>query len=186
MDDDYPTRDVVSSALEEHVRNFADLLRFALRRHGLAPGDLDELTQEVRLRLWRALRTEEQIAAVSSSYMYRTAMTAAVDLIRRRRHERRAAPLSDDIATPGTGTPRSAGWDAATAEETSRLVQQAFSSLPKDRRVAVRMHLAGYPREEIESLLGWSEARTRNLIYRGLGDLRTRLQELGLKPGDGR
>jgi RNA polymerase sigma-70 factor (ECF subfamily) len=44
------------------------------------------------------------------------------------------------------------------------------------------MHLAGYPREEIESLLGWSEARTRNLIYRGLGDLRARLEELGFGP----
>ena len=183
MDDDSRTRDVVSSALEEHVRNFADLLRFALRRHGLAPGDLDELTQEVRLRLWRAQRTGEQIAAVSSAYMYRTAMTAAVDLIRRRRHERRSAPLSEDIAVPGTGTARSTGWEAAASEETSRLLQQAFSSLPRDRQVAVRMHLAGYPREEIESLLGWSEARTRNLIYRGLGDLRARLEELGLRPG---
>ena len=183
MDTDSPTRDVVSSALEEHVRKFANLLRFALRRHGLAPGDLDELTQEVRLRLWRALGSGEEIAAVSSSYMYRTAMTAAIDLIRRRRHERRSAPLSDEVAAHGAGTPRSAGWDAAEGEETSRLLQQALSSLPRDRQVALRMHLAGYSREEIEGFLGWSEARTRNLIYRGLGELRTRLEEMGLRPG---
>jgi RNA polymerase sigma-70 factor (ECF subfamily) len=42
------------------------------------------------------------------------------------------------------------------------------------------MYLAGYPREEIAALMGWSEAKTRNLLYRGLADLRERLTELGI------
>ena len=110
-------------------------------------------------------------------------MTAAIDLIRRRRHEDRAAPLSEEMPASDVGIPRSAAWDAAASQETSRLLEQAIDSLAKDRQVAVRMHLAGYPREEIESLLGWSEARARNLIYRGLADLRARLEELGFTPG---
>ncbi len=184
-DDSYPPDDV-SAALAAQVRKFADLLRFARRRHGLEPADLDELTQEVRLRLWRALETDERIASVSPSYMYRTAMTAAVDLLRQRRHQRRAAPLSDETALPRTDIPGSEAWEAAGTEEKGRLLEMALGSLPRDRQVAVRMHLAGYPREEIESLLGWSEARTRNLIYRGLGELRERLGELGLNPGESR
>jgi len=44
----------------------------------------------------------------------------------------------------------------------------------------VRMHLAGHPREEIAALLGWSEAKTRNLLYRGMNDLRERLTGMGI------
>ena len=42
------------------------------------------------------------------------------------------------------------------------------------------MYLAGYPREEIAELMGWTEGKTRNLLYRGLADLRARLTELGI------
>jgi RNA polymerase sigma-70 factor (ECF subfamily) len=42
------------------------------------------------------------------------------------------------------------------------------------------MYLAGYSREEIADFLGWSEAKTRNLLYRGLADLRNRLTEWGI------
>jgi len=42
------------------------------------------------------------------------------------------------------------------------------------------MHLAGHPREEIAQLLGWSEAKTRKRLYRGMDDLRERLKELGV------
>ena len=44
------------------------------------------------------------------------------------------------------------------------------------------MYLKGYGREEIAALLGWSEAKTRNLLYRGLDDLRQRLIARGIRP----
>jgi RNA polymerase sigma-70 factor (ECF subfamily) len=42
------------------------------------------------------------------------------------------------------------------------------------------MYLAGYAREEIGQLLGWSEPKTRNLLYRGMDDLRARLAVRGI------
>jgi RNA polymerase sigma-70 factor (ECF subfamily) len=45
------------------------------------------------------------------------------------------------------------------------------------------MYLAGYDRVEIAELLGWSEAKTRNLLYRGLADVRTSLESWGFGPG---
>jgi RNA polymerase sigma-70 factor (ECF subfamily) len=45
------------------------------------------------------------------------------------------------------------------------------------------MHLAGYERHEIAELLGWTEAKTRNLLYRGLADLRQVLDSWGIGPG---
>ena len=45
------------------------------------------------------------------------------------------------------------------------------------------MHLVGYIRKEIARLMGWTEAKTRNLLYRGLGDLRQELKGRGVSPG---
>ena len=47
----------------------------------------------------------------------------------------------------------------------------------------MRLHLQGYHRDEIAGLLGWSEAKTRNLLYRGLDDLRALLVRQGIGPG---
>ena len=86
------------------------------------------------------------------------------------------------LATAGAAVPdETRGPDAELeASELAGQVARAIETIPASRRPAVRMYLAGYPREEIASLMGWSEAKTRNLLYRGLADLRERLTELGI------
>ncbi len=52
--------------------------------------------------------------------------------------------------------------------------------------MVVRLHLTGYPREEIGRLLGWDDGRVRNLLYRGMDDLRAHLSRMGYRwPEDG-
>ena len=69
---------------------------------------------------------------------------------------------------------------ALEGSELADRVARAIDEIPATRRPAVRMHLAGYPREEIARLMGWTEAKTRNLLYRGLADLRERLTAEGI------
>src|SRR5215216_1863740 len=57
-------------------------------RHRLSEADVDEVMQQVRIRLWRAQGDSEQIARAPASYVYRTAVSAALDLIRRRQAQR--------------------------------------------------------------------------------------------------
>jgi RNA polymerase sigma-70 factor (ECF subfamily) len=42
------------------------------------------------------------------------------------------------------------------------------------------MYLDGYRRDEIAELMKWSDAKTRNLLYRGLADLRSVLLVQGI------
>lgn len=174
------TPDSLSLALEAVVTRFANLVRSVGRRHGLADADVDEVMQEVRIRLWRAHGAHEQISDVSTSYVYRTAVSAALDLIRRRRAYRASdtIPITEelDVAASAAGPE-----EELNASETTAEVARALDTIAEARRPAVRMHLAGYSREEIAQLMGWSEARTRNLLYRGLGDLRERLRERGVE-----
>ena len=39
----------------------------------------------------------------------------------------------------------------------------------------------GHSREEIARTLGWSESKVRNLLYRGLADVRERLLAEGVR-----
>lgn len=170
-----------SSALETLVTRYAALVRHVGRIHGLSDADVDDVFQEVRIRLWRARGSGEKIATVGTSYLYRTAVSAALDLIRRRRgHAAQHMTIdgSSDPALVQSVTPEHAVEEAEVRAE----VERAVESLVPSRRPVVRMYLAGYSREEIAGLLGWTEAKTRNLLYRGLADLRDRLTERGIHP----
>lgn len=164
------------------VSRFGGMVRQVGLRHRLAESDLDEVMQDVRIRLWRSQRESEQVGQVSASYVYRTAMSAAVDLLRRRRTCRSdvSVPI-DEHAERLPAHARDPELDLAHAELAAQ-VSQAIDTISPNRRPVVRMYLAGYPREEIATLLGWSEAKTRNLLYRGLDDLRARLRERGVGP----
>lgn len=173
------TKDLLSPALETTLRRFADEVRHIALRFGLAGDDVDELEQEIRLRLWKALQTGEKIGGAPASYVRQVARSAAIDLFRRRR-ARREDPLPDEPER-GAMTAPTAEQHLATGEFSAALAR-ALEGLVTSRQGVVRMHLAGYPREEIADLMGWSEGKTRNLLYRGLDDLRGRLTAMGITP----
>jgi RNA polymerase sigma-70 factor, ECF subfamily len=170
--------DPLSPALEAVVNKFAGLVRGVAWRHRLSEPEVHELLQQVRIRLWQAQGTGEQISRVSASYVYRTAVSAVLDMMRRRRAQRTEQMLSieDEMVATTTADP---DRDLESSEVVVQ-VTRAIDSIPLSRRAVVRMYLAGHPREEIADTLGWSEAKTRNLLYRGLGDLRARLTEQGI------
>ena len=172
--------DPVSLALDAVVTRFSGVLRAVGARYRLSRPDLDELVQEVRLRLWSALGSSERIGSVSPSYLYRAATTAAIDVIRRRRTGREEAIESLTLMpTPAAVDRRRPDRDTELAE-LGALIEQALEGVSDSRRPVVRMYLTGMGSGEIAELMGWTEAKARNLLYRGLADLRERLTALGV------
>jgi RNA polymerase sigma-70 factor (ECF subfamily) len=140
-------------------------------RYGLAEAELDELLQEIRIRVWRAQDGPENIDGISATYVYRTAATAAVDLIRRRRTGGTRVPLNPNLPSRNPSNPER----EQEARELAERVAQAVEGLDDRRRPAVRMYLAGYGYREVAETLGWSPGATRNLLYRGLAQVREEL-----------
>jgi RNA polymerase sigma factor (sigma-70 family) len=173
-----PPRDSIADELESLVMRFA---RFAGRighDRGLHHEDIDELLQELRVRFWRARK--DGLLDLSANYVRRAAISAALDIIRRRRVDRNvsldeseggAHPLAASTAGPA---------ELLDQSELAQRVTVAVDGLAPPRRAAVRMYLDGYRREEIAALLRWSDAKTRNLLYRGLADLRAVLLAQGI------
>jgi RNA polymerase sigma-70 factor (ECF subfamily) len=168
-----------SRALDYVISRFDAFIRRSARRRGLQGSDVDEVVQELRLRMWKSLGTAELIRRAKASYIYRAAISASIDIIRRRRARKVDAVSIDDYVEMMPDPHRSA--DARLeGQEIAAAVHRAVSLLAESRRAVVRMYLAGYDREEIADLLGWTEAKTRNLLYRGLGDLRKTLESWGI------
>ncbi len=184
--------DQLSRSLESVVENCAALVRRVGWRHGLGADDVDEVFQDVRIRLWKAREAGEQISTVPTSYVYRTAMSAALDLIRRRRAGAMGAARETEATDTDVREGLPGGVDALAVAggpehaleqaELARAVEAAVREIPETRRPVVRMYLIGYPREEIAALMGWSEAKVRNLLYRGLADVRAALVQRGIGP----
>jgi RNA polymerase sigma-70 factor, ECF subfamily len=159
-----------------------------LRRmlHKLCPSrrgiQVEDLEQEVALRILRSLRSGLEIEN-PASFLYRVAATATVDALRRV-EARREEPLIPGDEEDGDG-PEAREPDpeeAARTAELGRRLREALAELPDNRRRAVSFHLQGFTTRETADLLGWTEAKARNLTYRGLEDLRRRLRPKA--PGD--
>lgn len=177
-------------ALEALLHQYGRLLRSTIRR--LCPRHLgiefDDIEQEARLRLWRALSAATEITH-PASYIYRAAASATLDAIRRVL-ARREDPLDLDSgsARGASGEPiggaetrgsleRPSASVAPVAHERLRLREAAaaLEQLPADQRRAVGLHLRGFTPPEIAALLAWSEPKARSTVYRGLAALRTQL-----------
>ena len=174
-----------SDALDRVLRRFDGMLAQAGLERGLSRSELDELRQDVRIRLWRALETGEKINNVAGTYVRRAAVTAALDFLRRRR-DHATEPLIESRNTAELPVPRLARVSAPDSQfardQLADAVARVVAGLSASRRVVVRLYLVGYSRGEIANRMGWTEARTRNLLYRGLADVRTRLEALGFEP----
>lgn len=176
--------DSLSPALERVLERFGGVVRRVCWRYRFTGSDVDELLQEVRIRLWHAHGGQEgageHIEAIPASYLHRTALSAAVDLLRRRRARRADHMISIDDEPEAMAEAPGAELDLAESELADQ-VERAIQSIHSTRRPVVRMHLMGHPREEIARVLGWSESKTRNLLYRGLADVRERLLAEGVR-----
>lgn len=172
-------RPTLSAALEATIDRFRRMIVAIGHRHGLPEADVDEVVQEVRIRLWRARGEPAALEGLGSSYVHQTAVSAALDILRRRRAARTGVDVTAPLA-PTLALVRDDPSQAAEARELAEQVHACVERLLPTRRPVVRMYLAGYDRQEIAQVLHWSEGKVRNLLSRGLADLRALLSERGI------
>ena len=175
------------------IEEFGQFLRQSIAR--LCPQDrgiqFDDIEQEARLRLWKALNSETEIQNLAS-YIYRIAATATIDAVRRAKVRRveQLRLVEDEGETDEVGegerptlieNPERSPAHLTERRQVVQKVKESIARLSESRRRAVGLHLEGMNSREIADLLGWSEPKARNLIYRGLKDLRDLLRPEGIE-----
>jgi len=169
----------VGRGVERVITQFGALLSRIARSRGIAPADVDDVLQDVRIRLWKSQGTAENIAALSTSYLVKVASSAAIDVLRQRRRD--AGESLDQRSAEGM-VPEALQVAAVDHDQNAALahrLDQALRALARNRRLVVQLHLDGYERHEIAAITTYSDAKVRNLLYRGLDDLRAHLRGNG-------
>jgi len=145
-------------------------------------GDAADLTQEVFVRVYRALpRLRSQGAAVS--WVRKIAVNLSLDHIRRRRN---APPITSINAPFGADEDQGAHLDLADPSgeperildeaESSRLIYAAIEALPADYRAVVVLHHVEEMRvEEIAELFGVPVGTIKSRLSRARKALKRRL-----------
>jgi len=143
--------------------------------------DVDDVIQEVRIRLWRVL-SSEKIVEHLASYLRRTVVSVVIDALRRRQARREETfDLQDvDVVDDSVVAPDR----IADRAHRVQLAQAAIATLPERRRVPAQLLLQGFTTQEIGTMLGLTEASARNLAYRGVEEIRAALREAGAEDWD--
>lgn len=154
-----------------------EILRAAVARH--CPLDLashrEDLVQAALVRVLEVEGRDEKNQVRTASYLWRVAFSVITDELRRRRAEEQRSRRSmvGEEATQAGGTP---------LPELALGIRDCVARLAEPRRLAVTLHLDGFPAEEASRVLHWDVKRVQNLTYRGLADLRRCLEGKGLVP----
>ena len=93
----------------------------------------------------------------------------------RREATREMEPIDDSPAAEmaAVGDP----FQSLAAKESFREIILGLKRLPSDRAAAVRAHLVGFGLQELMVQQGWSYQKARNLLFRGMDDLRRLLSQ---------
>ncbi len=169
------------AALEALLRDFGRRIRQLVESHcrGTQGLDPDDIEQEVRVRLWRALEGD-RIEALGASYIQRAVVSAVIDAARRA-----SLRVTESLPEPGRETladaaPGRSIEEAASGRQRAEQVWMVIQTLPVRRRVPIKLHLQGFSLQEIAALEGVSPEAARKLVSRGMEALRERLTELGV------
>lgn len=128
----------------------------------------DDLVQSAILRVLERERLGVETAPRSASYLWRVAFSVVVDEARRlgRRQPVRGEQPDDEPRT-------------SSRPDLGMAIRACLRELIEPRQLAVILHLQGYASEEASGVLGWKLKRVRNLIFRGMADLRRCLSAKG-------
>jgi RNA polymerase sigma factor (sigma-70 family) len=162
------------SRFEGMVRQYGRLISTVVARVGGQATSLfrEDIEQQVLIELWRQVDREQKIDH-PSSYLYRAAVRETVRVLKRElsREKPPVAEGRQDGESP---------YQSLAVKEQAALVESCVSALAVDRQRAVRAHLAGFDVREIMRMHGWPYQKARNLIARGMAELRAALHERGI------
>ena len=152
----------------------ASILRFGLEKRGIDPEDI---IQEVKIKIWKRLGREKNID-LRPLYIKRIVNSTLVDHLRQLRREEKVILFEKQRLL---AEERESSDDSLQRDIFWRSVSDAADSLMESRRKVVKLFLMDLTVDEISSSLRWSKNKTRNLLYRGLSDLREKLRDRGVE-----
>jgi len=150
----------------------ANICRYNLHKFGL---EIDDILQEVKIKIWKILHHEKKITNYSS-YIKKVVDSSVIDQFRKFKREEGVYlhEKSKQIAEQNNAYASDLLYEQMDMKD---IVGKAVEGLIESRRKVVKLYLLNMSIEEIALYFNWSKDKTRNLLYRGLSDLKIILKE---------
>ena len=143
--------------------------------------DRDDIIQTTMLRLHQSRPASEGKGTLAASYIWKTAYTVMIDEIRRRGRRPEVA-LDDTDSEMTLMRPGPSPEDVTAGRQLGATIRECLRAQVPQRRAAAVLHLQGHTVPQIATLLGWSEKKAENLVYRGIAGVRACLEAKGVRP----
>lgn len=173
--------------VEETIESLSLLIRSAIRKtcRSIDGLDLDDIEQEVKIAVWKEIQKSEKEIRNLGSYVWRITYTTTSKIMKRLGEQRKELidlSAEERRAEEKFKTDKKDLPDYQLQyQETARIVREAVDRLIESRRRVVKLYLSGMTAGEINGFFGWSDGKARNLLSRGLADLREKLRERGFE-----
>ena len=167
------------TAFEELIRLYEKkIYALCVRMCGNAE-DAEEAAQDTFLALWRGIDRFRQESALST-WIYRLASNACIDLMRRRRKSEGGVSLDDEALFLDAADPAPQPPQALEQREAQRLLQEGLMSLPAEyRSILLLREVEGLSYSEISETLELELGTVKSRISRGRTLLRNFLSVSG-------
>jgi RNA polymerase sigma factor (sigma-70 family) len=163
------------------IERFSVLIRQVIQRnlHRDDDIDLEDIEQEVRLRIWKFLKNGKNVKNLPS-YIKKVAYSTTIDELRKLMKQRPSGgpeSLKRILIESSlvTGTMRDFSPEAKAEDREAReTIMQLVNSLSENRKKVLQLYLEGKSIDDICTSLNWEKPRVRHLFYRGIDDLKER------------
>ena len=167
------------SAFEALVRLYEKKVYTLCRRMCGNDEDAQEAAQDAFLALWRSAKSFRGDASLST-WLYRLAANACIDLLRRNKRGGERVSLDDEETTFELVDERPLPEQALERKETQRLIEEGLAALPEDYRAILLLREAeGLSYAEIAETMRMELGTVKSRISRGRVLLRNYLSASG-------
>jgi len=169
-----------ASAFDVLVGRWEDRIRGACWRVLGSDDEAREVAQEAFFKAYRGLASFKQEARFSS-WLYQIAVNLCRDRLRRRKTRATVSLEELEASGPVLAEGRPGVQDALIREDLASAVRRAIEALsPEQREVVILKEYQGLTFLEIAQALDVPVSTVKTRLYRGLGQLRLRLERQGI------
>ena len=167
------------AAFETLVRLYEKKVYTLCRRMCSNDEDAQEAAQDAFLSLWRSAKSFRGEASLST-WLYRLATNACIDLLRRNKRGGERVSLDDEETTFELSDPSPLPEQVVERRETQKLIEEGLAALPEDYRAVLLLREAeGLSYAEIADAMHVELGTVKSRISRGRVLLRNYLTANG-------
>lgn len=165
--------------IEKILEEMAPRLRDELCGFGYSANapESDDLLQEIRIRLWKALKIRDGEIEFINSYAKKVVFSVFINEVHRIRRERQLISKAENQQRIECAE---RGCRQGSDDLLKEVVVQALSSLSRNKSLVIKLRLEGFTLAEIAQLNRWPLSKVRNYYYRGIRELKRRLVRRGI------